>query len=427
MIKSKESKKTILFWGDIFCFYMSLWAALFLRYLEPITLKTFKENLLPFSAVYILWAIIFYIAGFYDIESKISWSIVSIAKTLIIGGVLAIIIFYFFPFLGITPKRILIFNIAIASVFVWAWRNIFFSIATEIDKIKISILGESKEKNSLIKYIRQKPYLGYEFTNKLEEANIILAPAEIKDNPEIVNTLYQMVLSGKTIFSFENFYESLTGKVPISMIDEKWFLENLTEINKQMMEKIKRFVDIFLASLFFIFLILIYLPVAIAIKLNSPGPVLYRQKRVGKNGRIFELIKFRSMTDEPESEREKWKKPNAKNRRITSVGNFLRKTRIDELPQLWNILKGDISFIGPRPERPEIVEELKKIVPHYSMRHIIKPGLTGWSQIHFSDASAEDAMEKLQYDLFYIKNRSALLDTAIFLKTIMVALQTSGK
>ena len=167
--------------------------------------------------------------------------------------------------------------------------------------------------------------------------------------------------------------------------------------------------------------------VALLIKIDSKGPVFYRQKRVGKNGEIFELVKFRSMIFSPFSEEGGWQKPDENNNYVTFIGNLIRKTRIDELPQIWNVLKGNLSFIGPRPERPEFVKELVKEIPHYSMRHIVKPGLTGWSQINFSDASAKDALEKLQYDLYYVKNRSPLLDTIIFLKTIMVVLQTSGK
>jgi len=128
-----------------------------------------------------------------------------------------------------------------------------------------------------------------------------------------------------------------------------------------------------------------------------------------------------------DSGNEGWIKPGERDNRITFIGNIIRKIRIDELPQIWNILRGDLSFTGPRPERPEFVKELVKKISHYSTRHIVKPGLTGWAQINFSDASAKDALEKLQYDLYYIKNRDFLLDLSIILKTIMVVLKTSGK
>jgi lipopolysaccharide/colanic/teichoic acid biosynthesis glycosyltransferase len=427
MIYGNRHKKIMLVLGDFIFFYLSLFLTLFIRHLSFLDKNIIKEHFFPFSLIYILWILIFYIAGFYDTEKKIKWNIINIARTLVVGGLLAISLFYFIPSLGITPKTTLILNILVASAVLWGWRTIFTSIAIKSTKIKLAIMGESREKSNLIEHIGAVRHLGYEITKDLSNAEIILVPEEIKKDIKTAKILYNMILSGKTVLSFENFYESLTGKVPVSLISETWFLENLAEINKHAMEKFKRFFDIILAIFLLIPLAIIYLPTAIAIKINNRGPVFFKQKRIGKNRKIFEIIKFRSMCETKNSEKEGWEKPKENDERTTCIGNFLRKTRIDELPQAWNMLIGDISFIGPRPERPEFVKELEKQVPYYSIRHIIKPGLTGWAQINFGDASAKDAMEKLQYDLFYIKNRSAVLDTAIFLKTIMVLLQHSGR
>ncbi|MBR9705587.1 hypothetical protein GOV14_00990, partial [Candidatus Pacearchaeota archaeon] len=242
-----------------------------------------------------------------------------------------------------------------------------------------------------------------------------------------IQLLYKMTLSGKTIISFDKFYESTTGKIPVSLVSETWFLENLMELNKQDFEKFKRILDVLFGLIIFVIFILALPFVAFAIKITDKGPIFYRQKRMGKNGKIFDLIKFRSMIIDAEKEKSGWSKPEEKDARITFVGRILRKIRIDEIPQVWNILQGNMSFVGPRPERPNFVQELTKIVPHYSMRHLVKPGLTGWSQINFGDASARDAQKKLQYDLYYIKNRSLLLDIIILLKTIMVILSRTGK
>ena len=166
--------------------------------------------------------------------------------------------------------------------------------------------------------------------------------------------------------------------------------------------------------------------IAAAVKLNSPGNVFYTQKRIGKGGQMFWLLKFRSMVQDAEKDGAKWAEK--EDTRITKVGNFLRKSRLDELPQLWNVLKGEMSFIGPRPERPEFVRELEKQIPFYQTRHLIKPGLTGWAQINFPyGASVEDAMEKLQYDLYYIKHRSLVLDFGVVLKTIKIVLSRGGR
>jgi len=178
--------------------------------------------------------------------------------------------------------------------------------------------------------------------------------------------------------------------------------------------------------------IIIILPIFGAlIKLSSPGPVFLRQKRVGKNGKIFNLVKFRSMlalSSDGSAEPEGAKWVGDKDERITKIGKFIRKTRVDELPQLWNILKGELSFIGPRPERPEFIANLEKEIPYYIMRHLVKPGLSGWAQIKLPHGGAgEESMEKLQYDLYYIKNRSFTLDLAIALKTLAAILKFEGR
>jgi len=162
------------------------------------------------------------------------------------------------------------------------------------------------------------------------------------------------------------------------------------------------------------------------IKIDSRGPVFYKQKRIGQDGRIFTVIKFRTMIEEAEKDGAQW--ANHEDHRITRVGRFLRKTRLDELPQLWNIFVDQMSFIGPRPERIEFVKQLEKQIPYYQMRHIIKPGLTGWAQVNFRyGASVKDSIEKLQYELYYIKHRSFILDLSIILKTIKIVLKGGGR
>ncbi|MBZ9569449.1 sugar transferase, partial [Patescibacteria group bacterium] len=181
----------------------------------------------------------------------------------------------------------------------------------------------------------------------------------------------------------------------------------------------KRGFDI-LFSLFGLLITAILFPfIALAIKIDSPSPMFYSQKRVGKDGKIFTIYKFRTMKAGAEKEGPRW--ASSDDPRITRVGKVLRAIYIDEFPQFYNILKGDISFVGPRPERPEFVKQLKKKIPYYGVRHLVKPGFTGWAQINYHyGASVEEAREKLQYDLYYIKNRSFFLDLGIILKTIKI-------
>lgn len=187
----------------------------------------------------------------------------------------------------------------------------------------------------------------------------------------------------------------------------------------------KRAFDILAGACLIIFLAPLLLVTAIAIRLETPGPVLYRQRRVGLDGREFEIYKFRSMREDAEKDGARWAAAN--DDRITRVGRLIRRTRIDEIPQAINILRGEMSFVGPRPERPEFVRLLEKEIPHYHARHIVKPGITGWAQVqHEYTASVEGARDKLAYDLFYIKHFSPLLDLLIVLMTIRVALMGIG-
>ncbi len=186
--------------------------------------------------------------------------------------------------------------------------------------------------------------------------------------------------------------------------------------SKIFMIKVKRLIDITISSLILLVSLPLWPIIALFIKINSKGPVFYTQERVGKNESVFSLFKFRSMIDKAEKDGAAWADENDK--RITFVGKMLRKLHLDELPQLLNVIKGEMSLVGPRPERPEFVEELKKKIPYYSLRHFMKPGLTGWAQVNYAYASSlKDSREKLEYDLYYISHMNLLLDARILLKT----------
>ena len=250
-------------------------------------------------------------------------------------------------------------------------------------------------------------------------------------NEKSAKSLYEVLALGVSIIDFPYFYEVLMGRVPVSIITKLWFLENLMEINKRFFEFFKRFFDILGVFVLGAPSLLFYPFVILAIKSESKGPAFIKQERVGKNGKVFKIIKFRSMvalspSGLAEENNAIWSQKEDK--RITKIGKFIRTARIDELPQLWNVLKNEMSFIGPRPERPEFIKELEEKVPHYSMRHLVKPGLSGWAQINLSyGASVEYALKKLQYDLYYIKNRSLTLEAVIALKTIFIMMSRQGR
>jgi exopolysaccharide biosynthesis polyprenyl glycosylphosphotransferase len=235
-------------------------------------------------------------------------------------------------------------------------------------------------------------------------------------------------LSGTPIFSLSDFFESFLFLVPVNEIDNDWFIraEGFTMLHSSVALRVKRAADIISG----VILIIVTLPLTILtgvfIAFSSRGPIFFSQTRVGFKGELFTLYKFRTMRDGAEKDGAQWAK--SEDDRIIPLGGFLRKTRIDELPQCWNILKGEMSIVGPRPERPEFTSMLAKEIPYYDLRHIIKPGLTGWAQVCYPyGASTEDSLRKLQFDLYYIKNHSLLLDLNILMRTVLITLRRGGR
>ena len=233
-------------------------------------------------------------------------------------------------------------------------------------------------------------------------------------------------LSGIEVVDAPSFYEKMTGKLLLENITPSWFIFSDGFRITALVRLIKRASDV-LFSAAGILMVLPFIPfIALAIRLDSPGPIFFRQVRVGEREKYFTLYKFRTMREDAENGTGAvWAQE--KDPRVTRMGNFFRKCRIDEIPQLFNVLKGDMSLVGPRPERPEFIEKLKKVIPYYSERHFVKPGVTGWAQVRYPyGSSIEDALEKLRYDLYYIKNLTITFDLMIILETVKVVLFRRG-
>lgn len=268
----------------------------------------------------------------------------------------------------------------------------------------------------------------YEVAKRNHCSKIVIAIAERRGCLP-VGELMKCKFGGIQVDDAVTFYEKLTGKLLVENINPGWFIFSegfrITWV-KSFMTYSKRLID-FLLALVVLTVVAPLLPlIYLAVKLGSPGPAIFKQVRVGRNEKNFTIYKFRTMCTNAEKETGAvWAQSN--DPRVTRLGHFLRKTRLDELPQLFNVLKGDMSFSGPRPERPEFVEVLKQKIPYYSKRHAVKPGLTGWAQVKYPyGASEDDALEKLRYDLFYIKNYSFLLDFLIILETFKVVVAGRG-
>jgi exopolysaccharide biosynthesis polyprenyl glycosylphosphotransferase len=228
------------------------------------------------------------------------------------------------------------------------------------------------------------------------------------------------------VVGLADFYEHAFGRVPVDRLSQTWFMSLLYLYRAGYPLFFKRVLDIALASLALLVTAPLFPLIALLIVVETRGPVFFRQVRVGEGGKLFEILKFRTMIDGAEDPgRALWAQEN--DIRVTRVGKVMRKARLDELPQLWNVLRGEMSLVGPRPERPEFLELLEQMVPYWSRRHLVKPGITGWAQVccgYTSDAPS--ALEKLSYDLYYIKHRSPILDFVVAAKTAVVILSGSG-
>ncbi len=425
-------RKILLFLGDIFLIYLSLFLTLLLGFFGEFSFEIFSLHLLPFSIIYFFWLVIFYIFGLYDlhlIKTKTSFY-GSTLGALSVSLILGMLFFYTTPFFEITPKTNLVINILIFGILFLGWRRLFYSLFSVHFLNRTVIIGKGSEVEMLKKEINEKPYLGYKIISidlnkdlfsQIQSKNIdtVIFTEEFESNPKILKALYFCLPARVSFLEFTKAYELIYEKIPVSIVSKSWFLENLKEREKGFYDETKRFFDIILASFLFILTLPFWPFIVIAIKLEDKGPVFYSQKRIGKNRKSFILYKFRSMKMGAEKEKAVWAKKEDK--RITKVGKFLRQTHLDEIPQMMNVIKGDISLVGPRPERLEFVGKLEKEIPHYHLRHLVKPGFTGWAQIKFRyGRSFIDSHKKFQYDLYYLKNRNFLLDIGILLRTFQL-------
>ncbi|MFH1890899.1 MAG: sugar transferase [Candidatus Kuenenbacteria bacterium] len=451
-------KRLILFSGDVAVLYFSLWVTLAVRYWKPVNLELWNKHLLPFTAIFLVWLMIFFINKLYDLSiARNNVKFYSLLINSLVWCTVIGFIFFYLTTSGISPKTVLILDVTFFGVLVSLWRRIFNRLILSKRLLeRIVIIGLTEETIKLAKEINEKPQFGFKVTGIIqltgldfgqfesEDIDIITRQDKIRkyisdnkiktvvmameavDSPQVVNELYKSLNLKMNILDLPSFAEKFTGKILINTIGQMWFLENVQEGNKQGYELLTRVMDILLSSILLL-LTAIFIPCIYAIiKINSKGRGFFMQQRTGKDGKKFMAVKFRTMYENSEKNGPQWAVK--EDSRITGVGKFLRKTRIDEIPQLINVLRGEMSFMGPRPERPEFISKLKEKIPFYETRLLIKPGITGWAQINFPyGASEEDALEKLQYDLYYIKNRSLILDLSILLKTIKTVLSGGGQ
>ena len=430
----KRVRQIILVFGDLAALYFSLVLTLVFGFWGKFNLGVFKEHLFPFSILYFLWLVIFYIFDLYNLNVSRTRFLFypRFIQALLMDVVLGIALFYLWPAFGITPKTNLILNIVFFGALDLIWRRTFYRLFSKRLITYLGILGESRETRDLLREIKTRPYLGYkvrkiyktsqvdrDFYHKIKRhrIDILIINENSKTEFKTVEALYQCLEARINFWDLPSAYEMICAKIPLSFINKEWFLENLKEREKVFYDKLKRVFDLIFSACLLIATLPLWALIALAVKSEDRGPVFYKQKRVGKDKKVFWLWKFRSMKTDAEKEGVPvWAEKN--DWRRTKTGRFLRRTHLDELPQLINVLKGELSLVGPRPERPQFVSQLEKQIPHYHLRHLIKPGVTGWDQIKFKYARTMlDSLDKFEYDLYYLKNRNFLLDLGILLKT----------
>ncbi len=458
-MNNNKIKQFLLLIVDASLLFFSLYIGLTLRYLSTPDKNLWNEHLSLFVPIFILWLLIFYINSLYDFRKFINRNklIEQISKSVLAAFLITIIFFYLLPSSSLSPKtNLIIFTISF-YVFFLLWRTAFSFINRKyIPAVNVAIIGYNEIIRKTISIIQKNEQLGYKVNfilgdrnnvlieiadhykidllddvNQLSrlikkyKINVLILEKDISEMKDLQKTLFNLLPTGINYCNLTKFYEEISGQIPLEILNKGWFLENLNLANKRNFERIKRLYDLSL-SFFVLLLSLPFWPfIIIAIKLDSKGPVIFKQQRVGKNGKNFKFFKFRTMRIENNNFN-----PTSKNDpRITKLGRFMRQTRLDEIPQLINVLKGDMSFVGPRPERPELSKDLSSNIPFYNIRNLVKPGITGWDQIsgEYHSPSIEDTYKKLQHDLFYIKNRSFYLDLSIILKTIKTAMGREGR
>ena len=445
--------------GDTIAAYSALFAALYIRYGADFYDHAFAAHILHFSVIYVFWFFIFILYGFYGTDSDFKSA--NFLKNYIMAIITAFgaAVFYFYvqtSFNIISPKTFLVIDAGVFFILAALWRKLLFSWIWRKGLVKNAvIIGLNENTRNIVREIKNNEQSGYKIlfivnTGEKIDANEFnsVKVIQLSDFHELINASNSIIdlaviavdLANDrraldelfSILSFRkiefvnifSFYESLTGRILLEPLSKAWFLENIHY--SRFYNFSKRLLDL-MAGVMAGLLFAVILPlISLVIKINGKGPVFYRQSRVGLRNKLFTLFKFRTMVRDAENNGPMFAQTN--DRRVTRVGGILRKLRLDELPQFINIIKGEMSLVGPRPERQTWIKAFEMEIPFHKERSLVKPGLTGWAQVNWQYSSTVETMKtRLQYDLYYIKNRSFLLDLAIIFKTIRIVLAGRGR
>lgn len=436
--------------GDIVVFNIALWLTLFIRYFEIPSTDLLSAHIPPFVTLSGVWLFIFYILGLYDKHTNLLKKLLvsRILYAQIINVAVAATLFFVIPF-GIAPKTNLVIYLFISIILLSIWRLVIIPKLSPKQRHKAVLIADGKEAIELADEINNNDRYNYYFIRIIDEETlsatedfeqkiltlmrrekielIVVDPRgdSIKNFLPILFDL-SFLHFAFTFLDFNQLYENIFDRVPVNMLKYEWFINNISQSKAPIYDVAKRMIDIVGSIILMIPTSILFPFVALAIKLEDKGRLFYTTIRVGQFNKPIKIYKFRTKNGIDVG-----KDALSSELVDTKVGAFLRKSRIDELPQLLNVLRGDLSFIGPRPEMPALAEVYTKEIPYYNTRHFFKPGLSGWAQINNFDVprggvDVPRTIDKLSYDLFYLEHHSLLLDIQIALKTVATIIMRTG-
>lgn len=448
----------ILIIGDILCFIVALWVTLFLRYFEWPSVERLSEHLGPWLWLSLIWLFIFYVAGLYDKHTTYLKSLLfsRILNTQLVNILIASLLFSIIPF-GITPKTNLAIYLGVSIVLISWWRLVLFNRFSPKEQQRAILLASGDEAVELVDEINNNDRYNYSFVRLIDDATassasdfeakllelieteriqIIVANPRSEHIEKVLPALFDLAFL-KFEFTFLDFYkvyEDTFDRVPLSALRYDWFINHVSQSKSLVYDFAKRTIDI-VCSLILGFALAALLPfIWLAKKIEGAGGAVFMtQDRIGQFNQPVQVLKLQTMTANDVASATWTNEDAKKGNEITKVGAFLRKTSLDEFPQVWNVLKGEMSLIGPRNDIAGLGARLAEEIPYYNIRNFVKPGISGWAQTNqhymgdnISPQSLDESRVRLAYDLYYVKNRSLWLDVAITLKTIKTLLSRFG-
>lgn len=447
----------LLITGDILCFVVSLYATLLFRYLDIPSAELLEAHASPFMMLGGVWLFIFYIAGLYDKHTVFLKGVLfsRILNTQFVNILVAALLFTIVPF-TIAPKTNLVIYLVVSIILITLWRLKLYNYLSPKTKHKAILIADGEEAVELVNEVNNNARYNYSFvrmidnvtalhTHDFEKELLTLIEEEgitmIVANPKgehierILPTLFDLAFLKFefTFLDFHKVYEDTFDRVPLSCLHYNWFINHVSQSKSLVYDAAKRVFDIVVSSMLLMFLGALLPFIAVAMRLEGKGRIFITQDRIGRYNKNVKVYKIRTMTVNDGGSSTWLNEDKAKENTITKVGEFLRKTSIDELPQCLNILKGEMSLIGPRNDIMGLGQRLATEIPYYTIRNFVKPGVTGWAQTHqhymgdnISPQSLDESRERLAYDLFYVKNRSIFLDFEIALRTLKTMLSRLG-